>query len=560
MTRPPEQGAARQDDRVLGPEHGFCAIVEQFLSASECDELIARAERSGFREASADYPPSYRDNCRLALDDDELAARLLARLRPHAPATLHERPAAGEQSRWQLASLNARLRFCRYRAGQQFRIHQDGVYFAPDAQQSRLTFMVYLSDGSQFSGGDTLFYASGPSQLETPAVIARIRPRQGMLILFDHAIWHAGEPVRDGEKYILRSDLIYRRLSQVEAEEPVSRLPFTGHRGYVWAFAALPDRRVASAGRDASIRLWDHCGARTGVLRGHSQSVLGLAVEGPEAVRADGAEGDPRLASVSRDRTLKLWDLTDERCLHSVIAHDAAALAVLFVRPSAAPVSVVAPHAGVPTLVTGAADKSVKLWDHELCELATLRGHTGWVWALAQLGETLIASASEDGTVRLWELARAVCRSVLPGRVPLRTLACSADGRVLVTGDLAGYLSVWSDLTVQPRIVLRFAAHSAAVRRVRFMDRHTLLSAGEDRRVRCWSLADGLLLAQHTHDNFVTDVLPIGDDRYLSCSYDSTILAHQRLGLSPIAEASRSRAHVPGSVAPAARSERVRIR
>src|SRR4051794_34600316 len=34
----------------------------------------------------------------------------------------------------------------------------------------------------------------------------------GSLILFDHGIWHAGETVTAGTKYIMRSDVLFRRV------------------------------------------------------------------------------------------------------------------------------------------------------------------------------------------------------------------------------------------------------------------------------------------------------------------------------------------------------------
>ena len=107
----------------LPPGLGWCRVVPGFLPAQECRQLIAAAEARGFAGAGTDYPPSYRNNDRQVVDDPALADRLLQCLRPHVPATLQ---AGGE--RWQLHSLNERLRLCRYRPGQAFHLHQDGVH------------------------------------------------------------------------------------------------------------------------------------------------------------------------------------------------------------------------------------------------------------------------------------------------------------------------------------------------------------------------------------------------------------------------------------------------
>nr|WP_217497757.1 2OG-Fe(II) oxygenase [Lysobacter enzymogenes] len=330
--------AARAIERPLPASLGACALIHGVLDAAECAALIAAAEARGFAGAGGDYPPSYRNNDRQVLDDPALAQRLFERLREYAPAEL----ADADGTRWRLASLNERLRLCRYRPGQRFNIHQDGVHHRGPDLRSRLTFMIYLTDGDAFVGGDTLFYARGPGRDGEAAgePLARVRPRAGTLILFDHALWHAGEAVTAGVKHLLRSDLMYQRIDDPReaAQATHADAPFApGHDGYVWTLARLADGRIASAGRDAQVRLWSGDGRERARLRGHAQSVLGLC-ELPGA----------RLATVSRDRCLRVWSLDDGRCLRSEVAHDAAALCLA--------------RLGDGRLASGAADGRIALW------------------------------------------------------------------------------------------------------------------------------------------------------------------------------------------------------
>jgi len=487
---PPSPAPAPVHD-PLPPGLGWCRVVPGFLSAQECRQLIAAAQARGFAGAGTDYPPSYRNNDRQVVDDPALAAHLLQRLRPHVPATLQ---AGGEH--WQLHSLNERLRLCRYGPGQAFHAHQDGVHHRGAGLRSHLTFMVYLTDGDEFEGGDTLFYGQAPGA-EPQQPVGRLRPHAGSLIVFDHALWHAGAVVQAGVKHIIRSDVLYQRTSHA-ADVPSG--PWQpAHRGYVWTLAALPGGGIASGGRDTAIRLWTAEGQCQGELQGHTRSVLGLAVQ-----------GDGRLASVSRDRSLRVWDLASGRCVHVDERHDAALLAVASM--------------GRHGLATGGADGRVRLTTAEPGgPTVVLAGHQGWVWAVAALGHTQLASASEDGCLRIWHLDGGRCVACLEGSVPLRTLAAAPGGQMLAAGGIDGRVTLWQRAGPRWQPQRTWPAHGAAVRRVRFFGDGLLASAGEDGWVRLWHLAEGQQVAATRHDNFATDVLPLGQDGWLSCSYDGSL-------------------------------------
>lgn len=473
------------------PAHaGRCLLIADFLDAAECAALVAASERRGYTDAATDYPPSYRNNDRHVVDSAALATRLAERLRPHAPATLD-----ADGTAWHYAGINERIRFCRYRPGQRFNVHRDGVHHRGPGYRSHLTLLVYLADGAAFAGGDTVFYTHGPEGADggAPRELGRVRPRAGSLLLFDHAIWHAGLEVTAGTKHVLRSDVMYRAASAGRAAGGE-----TGHDGYVWALAGLDDGWTASAGRDATIRLTDAGGVPVRQLRGHERSVLGLA---PLPGR--------RIASVSRDRTLRVWNWSTGACDTCVTAHDTAVLDVLALPGG--------------RLATGAADGLVKLWREDGRALGGLAGHAGWVWQLAPLDDGRIASASEDGRVCIWDVASMRCSAVLEGDRPLRTLLV-LDGAVW-TGDDAGHITCWTSNGSRWLPAARYRGHRGAVRRLRRVGAGLVASCGEDRALRVWSVDRPRVLFEAWHEDFVTDALRRGDS-ILSSSYDGRIRCH----------------------------------
>ena len=248
-----------------------------------------------------------------------------------------------------------------------------------------------------------------------------------------------------------------------------------GHTSDVIEVAFTPDgKRVVSAGKDATIRLWDATtGEQLSTLQGHEGRIDGLAVS------PDGSS----IASAGSDAKVRLWDAESGDIIHTISGHQGAINGLAF----------------SPTgdrIASASLDKTVKVWDPKSGEeIFTATGHTESVSGVAFSpdGKQLASTSSGDATIQIWNSQTGEQIKVVNHPYPeMRRLAFSPDGSRLAAVTYSVCM-LWDTQTWEH--LGEVCRHNRVVRCVAYSpDGSLLATAGDSTEIKLWDTRTGNLI------------------------------------------------------------------
>ncbi len=347
------------------------------------------------------------------------------------------------------------------------------------------------------------------------------------------------------------------KIWNIETGKEVATLK--GHTAVVRSVSFSPvcsDKiQLASGGEDRMAIVWDiKTGKEVATLEGYNSKIWSVAFS------PDGRQ----LAVGHEDQLAKIWDLKLGKETISLAGSKKSVRSVAFSPPTPDD------PLGGRWLATGGYDNSASVWDLTGKDLFTLEGHEAPVRSVVFSSKGQLASASDDGHIKLWNAdENKAIKTLASESFPVRCVAFSPDGNKLAAGTDDGVVkilepetgseisvltkggsSVWS-LAFSPsclddpaggrwlaagffdktfkiwnietgKELLAEQGHTAAVTSVAFSPDGKRLATGSfDKKAKIWDAKSGkLLMTLEGHDSWVMSVAFSPDGRWLATGSD----------------------------------------
>jgi WD40 repeat protein len=224
---------------------------------------------------------------------------------------------------------------------------------------------------------------------------------------------------------------------------------------------------IISATDQPQIKLW-RSNSLEDTLTGHSERVNALAI----------SHNGKILASSSRDKTIKIWDLDTKTCL-AILPGDSGTVTDLVITPDD------------QTLVSCHSDFNIRTWElkYPYKEQKSLGKTSSLIWAISLSPDAqIVALGCLNGEVITINLSSQIWQKQAASNQDIYAVAFSPDGQVLVSGGSDKVIKVW-DVQNLNLIHSLPQAHSETIYDLIFSpDGQKLVSCSRDKNIKIWQI------------------------------------------------------------------------
>jgi predicted 2-oxoglutarate/Fe(II)-dependent dioxygenase YbiX len=186
--------------------------IDGVLTPDDCKRWIAAAERAEFTK-SGEREIFSGNRLRTVINDQDAADAVWQQIKPHVTKRRTHKSRDGDFSyggvgnipdgEYEPFGVSPMFRFSKYVPGGSFGWHVDTCYAKGAHEVGMDTLLLYLND--DYVGGETVL------KLVPDTVV--MTPKTGSAMAFYHHQTHAGMEVQSGVKYLVRTEVLYRKVS-----------------------------------------------------------------------------------------------------------------------------------------------------------------------------------------------------------------------------------------------------------------------------------------------------------------------------------------------------------
>ena len=275
---------------------------------------------------------------------------------------------------------------------------------------------------------------------------------------------------------------------------------------------------------------------------------------------------DGNLASCSSDNTIKIWSLSSEQCLYTLLGHkstvwslcqlfdgrlvscsDDMTIKIWSLKTMLPEVNLVGHQDPIHTVIqlhngklaSGSSDRTIKIWDIETKNcIATITRHTERVYRLLEIKPNIIVSSSYDKNIKVWDITNLsegedninYCVRTLTGH---RSYVWSiakirgykgdfSNNNIIASGSTDTKIKIWN--IEQEECLFTLEGHAFTVIALIQGNNGNLISGSYDKNIKIWDLNERVCVSTLIdHNNAVWALRQLRNGKLVSASWDTTI-------------------------------------